>query len=41
MGNVWISYMVVAMQYKGRVVLLIYYFIYYTCICVFGIFLCV
>jgi len=40
-GNERILYMVVAMRCKGRVVLLIYCFIYYTCICVFGIFLCV
>ena len=33
--------MVVAMRYIGRVVLLIKCFIYYTCICVIGTFLCV
>jgi len=33
--------MVVAMRYTGRVVLLTYCFIDYTCIYVFGIFLCV
>jgi len=33
--------MVVAMRYIGKVVLLIKCFIYYTCICVFGTFLCV
>jgi len=41
-GNEGILYMVVAMQYKGRV---FFYCsinsIHYTCICVFGIFLCV
>jgi len=40
-GKERILYMVVAMQYIGRVVLLIKCFIYYTCICVFGTFLCI
>ena len=39
MGNERILYMVVAMRYIGRVVLLIKCFICYTCICVFGTFL--
>ena len=39
MGKERILYMVVVMQYIGRVVLLIKCFICYTCICVFGIFL--
>jgi len=40
-GKERILYMVVAMRYIGRVVLLIKCFIYYTCICVIGTFLCV
>ena len=41
MGNERVLHMVVAMRYTGRVVLLIYCFIDYTCIYVIGMFLCV